>query len=256
MGDRYALVMDRSLLAPPALELSERGTNDQRSDRRLFVQLLAFSNAWDVSAVTQALERARVQGVLYEDVLDPLGVALLTMSEDPAWFVDTLRPMLREGPLDSLTLRPEMTMFGRTYSQGYEADLDDTLLHRPRRYALDPEWPWAVWYPLRRSGRFEQLPEDERSAMIREHAQIGSAFGRGGFARDIRLASHGLDPRDNDFTLGLIGRELAPLSQLVQHMRSTQQTSLYLDRLGPFFVGRAAWRSGMPKEASAADERS
>jgi hypothetical protein len=28
------------------------------------------------------------------------------------------------------------------------------------------------------------------------------------------------------------------LSALVQAMRKTQQTSLYLDRLGPFFVGR------------------
>jgi hypothetical protein len=29
----------------------------------------------------------------------------------------------------------------------------------------------------------------------------------------------------------------------VQSMRKTQQTALYLDRLGPFFIGRAAWRS-------------
>jgi hypothetical protein len=26
-------------------------------------------------------------------------------------------------------------------------------------------------------------------------------------------------------------------------MRKTQQTSLYLERLGPFFVGRAIWQS-------------
>jgi len=26
-------------------------------------------------------------------------------------------------------------------------------------------------------------------------------------------------------------------------MRKTQQTSLYLERLGPFFVGRALWQS-------------
>ena len=35
-----------------------------------------------------------------------------------------------------------------------------------------------------------------------------------------------------------------PLSALVQAMRKTQQTSLYLDRLGPFFVGRAVWQGG------------
>jgi chlorite dismutase len=43
--------------------------------------------------------------------------------------------------------------------------------------------------------------------------------------------------------IGLIGKELFPLSALVQAMRKTQQTSLYLDRLGPFFVGRAVWQS-------------
>jgi hypothetical protein len=28
-------------------------------------------------------------------------------------------------------------------------------------------------------------------------------------------------------------------------MRKTQQTALYLDRLGPFFVGRALWQSAV-----------
>jgi hypothetical protein len=30
---------------------------------------------------------------------------------------------------------------------------------------------------------------------------------------------------------------------IVQTMRKTQQTALYLDRLGPFFVGRAFWQA-------------
>ena len=42
----------------------------------------------------------------------------------------------------------------------------------------------------------------------------------------------------NDFVIGLIGKDLFPLSAVVQAMRRTQQTSIYLDRLGPFFVGR------------------
>ena len=37
--------------------------------------------------------------------------------------------------------------------------------------------------------------------------------------------------------------EFRPLSAIVQVMRKTQQTSLYLDRLGPFFVGRAVWQT-------------
>jgi len=64
------------------------------------------------------------------------------------------------------------------------------------------------------------------------------AFGAGDLAHDVRLACHGLDRADNDFVIGLIGKDLFPLSAVVQSMRKTQQTSLYLDRLGPFFVGR------------------
>jgi chlorite dismutase len=66
---------------------------------------------------------------------------------------------------------------------------------------------------------------------------------------DIRLACHGLDVNDNDFVIGLIGKDLAPLSQLVETMRPTAQTSEYLEKLGPFFVGRVLWRSPL-KEAA------
>jgi chlorite dismutase len=43
--------------------------------------------------------------------------------------------------------------------------------------------------------------------------------------------------------IGLVGRELHPLSHLVQAMRKTVQTSQYLQTLGPFFVGHALWQS-------------
>ena len=133
-------------------------------------------------------------------------------------------------------------MLGRTYSIGYEPDLADVLLHRPRRTVLNPEWTWAVWYPLRRSGRFAQLPAEEQRVILAEHGTIGMSFGAGDYAHDIRLACHGLDKDDNDFVVGLIGKDLFPLSAIVQTMRKTQQTSLYLERLGPFFVGRASGR--------------
>ena len=48
---------------------------------------------------------------------------------------------------------------------------------------------------------------------------------------------------DNDFVIGLVGRQLHPLSHLVQAMRKTTQTSQYLQTLGPFFVGHALWQS-------------
>jgi hypothetical protein len=224
-----------------------KGGQPQRLDRRLFMQLLAFGGCPDAGPIGEALAAAGIDGVVYEDVLDPRGVALLAFSEDPTFFLDRLRPVLNRPPIDALAFKPAYTMLGRTYALGYEPDLLDVLLHRPRRTVLNPDWPWAVWYPLRRSGRFEQLPPAEQRAILGEHGAIGMAFGAGNYAHDIRLACHGLDRDDNDFVVGLVGPDLYPLSAVVQAMRKTQQTSLYLDRLGPFFVGRAAWQSAGPR---------
>jgi chlorite dismutase len=232
---------------PEPPDLSEKGGmkggEPQRADTRLFMQLLAFGGCADTAPLVTELARSDIEGVLYEDMNDPRGVALLTLSENPALFVDRIRPLLNRAPFVSLVQKPEFTMVGRTYSIGYEPDLLDVLLYRPRRTVFNPAWRWAVWYPLRRSGRFAQLPAEEQRVILAEHGAIGMSFGAGDFAHDIRLACHGLDTHDNDFVVGLIGKELFPLSAIVQTMRKTQQTALYLERLGPFFVGRAVWQS-------------
>ncbi|HXG75809.1 MAG TPA: chlorite dismutase family protein [Gaiellaceae bacterium] len=212
-------------------------------DRRLFMQLHAFGDARDTGALAAAAAAAGLEGVLYEDVHDPTGVALLTLGEDPALFVTELRAFLQAPPFSQLEPKPELTMLGRTYALGYEEDLEETLVGRPRRRVLDPKLPWAIWYPLRRSGSFEQLSRQEQNRILMEHGGIGAAFGRAGLGYDIRLACHGLDRADNDFVVGLLGPELHPLSVIVQRMRKTKQTSLHLERLGPFFVGRVAWQS-------------
>ena len=93
------------------------------------------------------------------------------------------------------------------------------------------------------SDKFAQLPPEEQRTILAEHGAIGMAYGAGDYAHDIRLACHGLDKEDNDFVVGLIGKDLYPLSSIVQTMRKTQQTALYLEHLGPFFVGRAVWQS-------------
>jgi chlorite dismutase len=201
------------------------------------MQLMAFGGCGDARAFQDTLGDLPLETVVYEDLNDPAGIAILAISRDPNAFVDVLRPALCRAA-GALVLKPEYTMLGRTYSLGHEPDLADTLLERPRRTVLNPEWPWAVWYPLRRSGGFARLPADRQRTILAEHGAIGMAFGAGDLAHDVRLACHGLDRRDNDFVIGLIGRELFPLSAVVQSMRRTQQTSLYLDRLGPFFVGR------------------
>ena len=235
----------RARIEPP--DLSEKGGvrdgQPQRSDDRLFMQLLAFGGCSDPAQVAGHLEKHGVEGAVYEDVNDPRGIAVLSVSADPAAFVERVRPALTSGPCASLTLKPEYSMLGRTYALGYEPDLTETLIHRPRRTVLNPDWKWAIWYPLRRSGKFAQLSDQQQRTILSEHGAIGMAFGAGDLAHDVRLACHGLDRDDNDFVIGLIGKQLFPLSAVVQSMRKTQQTALYLDRLGPVFIGRAAWRS-------------
>jgi chlorite dismutase len=212
------------------------------ADRRLFMQLLVFGGAPDSATLGSALEEAGLSAVLYEDVNDPTGVALLLFGESPDTILSDFRPFLRRAPFAELVPKPEYTMLGRTYAIGHEADLAEALIDRPRERVCDPALPWAIWYPLRRAGSFERLSREEQSVVLMEHAGIGRAFGRAGLGYDVRLACHGLDKNDNDFVIGLVGEELHPLSVIVQRMRKTRQTSLHLDRLGPFFVGKAVWR--------------
>jgi len=225
------------------VDVRERGANQQSVDRRLFMQLQVLGGCSDSKPLVRALEASRVEAVLYQDLNDPRGVAVLGMSEDPAFFVGPFRELLNAGPFGELMLKPELTMVGRTYASGFEADLEEWLLRRPRRTALNPEWPWAIWYPLRRTGSFARLPAQEQGTIIREHSVLGRAYGEADLAHDVRLACHGLDAHDNDFVIGLVGHALHPLSHLVQAMRKTAQTSQYLQTLGPFFVGHVLWQS-------------
>jgi len=227
----------------PQIDVSERGANRQSSNRRLFMQLLAYTGCADAKPLVEALESHRAETVLYADVSDPMGVGVLAFAEDPGSFVTGLRDVLAAEPFAGLRKRPELTMFGRTYSSGFETDLEDWLLHRPRRTVLNPAWPWAIWYPLRRVGAFARLAADEQSVILREHATLGRAYGDADLAHDIRLACHGIDTHDNDFVIGLVGPDLHPLSHLVQSMRKTAQTSQYIQGLGPFFVGHVMWQS-------------
>lgn len=228
------------------IDVQERGANQQTSSRRLFMQLQVLTGCLDAKPLVRALESSRLEAALYQDVNDPRGVGVLTMSEDPALFATSVRDALNADPFAALTLRPEFTMLGRTYASGFESDLDDWLLQRPRRTALNPAWPWGIWYPLRRMGSFARLSPQEQGSVIREHSVLGRAYGDADLAHDVRLVCHGLDVHDNDFVIGLVGRELHPLSHLVQAMRKTVQTSQYIQTLGPFFIGHALWQSPMP----------
>ncbi len=235
---------------PPAsdpLDMREFGAAregvPQATTRRLFMQLQVFSGCVNPEKIASSLQASGLESVLYLDVHDPQGIGLLFMSEDPSFFTGEVRKLLTSELFLSLQRKSEMTMMGRSYSLGREPDVEDWLLKKPRRNALNSKWPWAVWYPLRRKPEFELLTKEEQGKILYEHAKIGMSYGQADFVHDIRLACYGLDTHDNEFVLGLVGAELHPLSRVVQDMRKTQQTAKFMQSLGPFFIGKVLWQS-------------
>jgi hypothetical protein len=235
----------------PTIDVAEYGGKRdgvrQSLDRRLFMQLLVFEAAPRPAADSVARDladrfrQARVPVVVYADAMDPGSLGVLTWSQDSAHFVQAVRPLLQH---EALVPRRDYAMLGRTYATGHEPDLEHALLRRAVENVLREDHRWHVWYPLRRSGEFARLEPHEQGQILREHAQIGMAYGAQEFAHDVRLACHGLDAGDNEFVIGLVGRELHPLSHLVQAMRKTRQTSEFIAKMGPFFVGYVLHRVG------------
>jgi len=238
----------------PTIDVNEYGGKKdgvrQSMDRRLFMQLLVFdvpegqSTDGVAEATARELRERRIPGVVYADTMQPRGLGLLTWSEDPAHFVREVRPLFATDALRSVTMRPAFGMLGRTYATGHEPDLEFALLRRAIQNVSNESLPWHVWYPLRRTGAFNQLSPEEQGGILREHAHIGFAYGQQELASDVRLACHGLDAEDNEFVIGLVGKDLHRLSHLVQTMRKTRQTSEFIAKMGPFFVGHVAHRSG------------
>ena len=85
---------------PEPPDLTEKGGmkdgQPQRSNDRLFMQFLAFGGCQDTAPLADTLARAKIDGVLYEDVNDPRGIGLLSFSPTPSYFVDRVRPILNE----------------------------------------------------------------------------------------------------------------------------------------------------------------
>lgn len=240
----------------PTIDVNEYGGKKegvkQSQNKRLFMQLLVFRvprgtepvsggpksapDAVGAEVLTRLRER-KIPGVVYADAMDPRSLGLLTWGEDPARFVREVRPLFTEQPLNHVELRDDYAMIGRTYGTGHEPELDWTLMRRPIENVTNEATRWHVWYPLRRKGAFAKLEPIDQSHILREHAALGIAYGQQDLATDVRLACHGLDAQDNEFVIGLVGKDLHPLSHLVQAMRKTRQTSEFIEKMGPFFIG-------------------
>lgn len=233
----------------PIVDVTEYGgTRDgvrQSMDRRLYMHLVVFDELGSprehgdlAQALGNLVRSSGVASVVYADAVNPRGYGLLTWNEDPGHLADAVRPLFAEPPLIRVAIRSGWSMLGRTYATGHEPDLEHTLLRRPIEQVENPSHAWHVWYPLRRTAAFSSLEPHEQGQVLREHARIGMAYGAGELAHDVRLACYGLDASDNEFVIGLCGKELHPLSHLVQTMRKTRQTREFIAQMGPFFVGR------------------
>lgn len=241
--------MNDTASAAEPLDLSEKGRNKGEVitlNRRLFMKFTGFGGCTDVDAAVRALADSSLTGAMYVDANDHRGIGVIVAAEDPDCFVGQMRTLFSQPPFSALEHKPAFDMLGRTYSIGYEPDLVDTLFTKPLQKLTNPKNEWAIWYPLQRAKGFYRLPHDKQMKILSEHGNLAHRYAAGGNANDVRLACYGLDRDDNDFIVGLIGPKLHPLSAVVQEMRKTEQTAQYLDSLGPFFVGKAVWQSGMP----------
>ena len=246
----------------PPIDVNEYGGKKegvkQAMNRRLFMQLLVFRVPTGTTAqpdgvgaeLLNVLRSRKIAGVVYADTQDPRSLGLLTWSEDPSHFVKNVRPLFSEAPLANVALRDDFGMLGRTYSTGHEPDLEWVLLRRPIENVMQETARWHVWYPLRRKGSFAKLEPIDQSHILREHAALGIAYGQQDLATDVRLACHGIDAGDNEFVIGLVGKDLHPLSHLVQAMRKTRQTSEFIEKMGPFFVGYVLGQSSGQSSAN------
>ena len=216
----------------------------RRLDRRLFVQLLVFGGCRDPRPLVDAAQHARHPGGALRGPERSAGIGLLTFDEDPALFPgDGPSPRGRERRSPACGFgRSSRCSAGPTPWGGRPTSRRRSSPGRGAGCAA-PSFPGPSGIPLRRSGAFEELRKRSSAPCSPSTAASGQSFGKAGVAHDIRLACHGLSRDDNDFVIGLLGAELYPLSAVVQRMRKTRQTSRYLARLGPFFVGRALWQA-------------
>jgi len=258
-GDRRLVRLASALLAKlqkpshfgmkslPPPDLLEKGHGGSSTSRRMFFQLRVL-DAPDAKHAQEAVSRLKLYlkglldgWIIYRDACSSHTLGLLVWTENPEDFALKLPGAIASA--GHLVERQGWTMLGRTYANGHERDLEDFLLDKPVRTVLGADEPWAVWYPMRRKGLFYLQPGKDQCEMLLHHASIGKSYGDSGAAKDVRLKCYGIDEKDNEFVIGLIGKNLASLSRIVEDLRKTQHTSTYMKTLGPFFVGLRAFSS-------------
>ena len=65
------------------VDVQEHGANQQTLNQRLYMQLQVFGDCHDAHVLAHALRASGIEGVLYRDLNDPMGVGILAMHQDP-----------------------------------------------------------------------------------------------------------------------------------------------------------------------------
>jgi len=233
----------------------EKGAGGMKMDKRMYFQCIVYdvSTASECAKIQQnlhnSLKSKSIPHVIYDDTQNASAFGLLIWNTDPSMFATQIRPVLQERQFDLAKQRPGWTMFGKTYTNGHEKDMEHFLLKKPVLAALEEKNVFGIWYPMRRKGEFWMLEPDLKCQYVLHHASIGRAYGAAGMATDVRLNCFGMDEADNEFVIGLIGQDLNILSKIIQDMRMTKHTSLYMDKLGPFFVGHKKFQFDIVKSS-------
>jgi chlorite dismutase len=107
----------------------------------------------------------------------------------------------------------------------------------------DPE-AWLTVYPFVRSYEWYLLPEEERSAMLRDHGMQGAKFRR---VLTNTIASFALG--DYEWILPLESPELVDLVDLMRDLRYTEARRHVREEV-PFFTGRRITTSELPEVLS------
>ncbi|RFA17281.1 chlorite dismutase [Subtercola boreus] len=115
---------------------------------------------------------------------------------------------------------------------GVHRDAEFNKRHMPSFMLGKPPQGWVTVYPFVRSYEWYLLPEEERSAMLRDHGMKGSAF-RTTLANTVASFALG----DYEWILALEDDDLLNLVDMMRDLRQTEARRHVREEV-PFYTGR------------------
>ena len=239
----------------PPIDVNEYGGKKdgerQAMNRRLFMQLLVFDAPAGEAAdeigkdLAAQLRHNAIAGVVYADASSPRGLGLLTWSEDPAHFVQAVRPLFARrlaaqgGPAPAVRdARPHLRHGPRAGPRARAP--------APRHPERDERRSTRGTSGTRSAARARSRGSTRRSraASCASTRRSASPTARPSWRTTSASRATGSTPRTTSSSSASSGASSTRFSHLVQTMRKTRQTSEYIAKMGPFFVGFVLHRHG------------